>query len=66
MQISEFVLGVLSTLSAETVLLIVIGIKMAVSDKKKGGDPSAEESNNVSASTYNRSGGWNDGTGKEH
>ncbi len=64
MKISEFILGVLSTLSAETVLLIAVCVKMAMSDKKKGGDSRAEESDNACTSTYNRFGEWTDSRGK--
>lgn len=62
--ISGFCLGVLATLSAEMVFIIIVCVKMALSDKRKGRDSNAEKSDHACTSTYNRDGEWNDGAGR--
>ncbi len=63
--IPEFACGVLLTLAAEFIILIVFAVYSASKDKKGDGS-NAEESNPIPSSTYNRDGTQNDSTGKNH
>lgn len=58
----SFIFGVLSTLAAEFVIMVVLGIYLAMSDKKKGGESNAEESSPAPTATYDSGGKWHDGT----
>lgn len=62
MNILEFACGVLFTLSAEFIIVIILAVYLAVNDKKKGGKSNAEESNPLPTATYDSGGKWYGGT----
>lgn len=43
----SFILGVLCTLSAEFIFVIILGIYLAMKDRKKGGESDAQKDNPV-------------------
>lgn len=58
----SFVLGILSTLATEFVIVIVLAFYLELHDKKKGGESDAEKYNPAPTGTYNSGGKWYDGT----
>ena len=58
----SFILGVLSTLATEFVVMVTLGIYLAMSDKKKGGESNVEKSSPAPTTTYDSGGKWHDGT----
>lgn len=59
--ISQFLLGSISTLAAEFVIVIILAVWFAAKDKK-GGDSDAEKNSPVPTTTYDSGGKWYDGT----
>lgn len=57
----SFILGVLSTLATEFVIMVILGIYLAMIDKKKGGGINAEENSPAPATDYDSGGKWSDG-----
>lgn len=58
----SFIFGVLSTLAAEFIFVIILGIYLAMKDRKKGGESDAQKDNPVPTGNYNSGGKWYDGT----
>lgn len=62
MNIPEFACGVLFTLSAEFIIILILAVYLAVNDKKKGGKSDAEKNAPIPTTTYDSGGKWYDGT----